>query len=259
MRDSAIIDDESRCERVPPLTIIPPMSYSGLLIVIGAAAGLVTGCASAGSSDPGNNGVDASVPVDAPRPIDGPSTTPPIDAPVTPPVDAPPGCTMMNINVLANPAFDMTPIGMGWVAAPIDPMYPIITADGTLVQSAPNKAWMGGLARANANDTLHQDFTVPAGATALRLAGFYEVRTQELFGVYDRAKVELTTTAGTLIQQAFAVDNNGATTAWTPLAFNFSTAHAGETVRLRLSTTSDTTDSTSFFFDSLSMSATVCQ
>jgi len=234
------------------------MSYSGLLIVFGAAAGLVTGCASAGSPQQ-DNGVDAGVPVDAPRPIDGPDTTPPIDAPITQPIDAPPGCTMMNINLLANPAFDMTPVGMGWVQAPIDPLYPIITPDGTLVQSAPNKAWMGGLARANANDTLHQDFTVPAGATALRLAGHYEVRTQELFGVYDRAKVELTQTSGTLIQQAFAVDNSSPTTAWTPLAFNFSTPHAGETVRLRLSTTSDTTDSTSFFFDSLSVTATVCQ
>jgi len=234
------------------------MSYSGLLIVFGAAAGLVTGCASAGAPQQ-DNGVDAGTGVDAPRPIDGPSTTPPIDAPGNPPVDAPPACTMMNINLLTNPSFDMTPMGMGWVEAPIDPMYPIITADGTLVQSAPNKAWMGGLARANANDTLHQDITVPAGATALRLAGFYEVRTQELFGVYDRAKIELVTTGGTLIQQAFAVDNNGDTTAWTPLAFNFSSAHAGQTVRLRLSTASDTTDSTSFFFDSLSVTATVCQ
>jgi hypothetical protein len=233
------------------------MSYSGLLIVFGAAAGLVTGCASASSQQ--DNGVDASVAVDAPRPIDGPSTQPPIDAPNTPPIDSPPACTPMNINLLANPAFDMTPLGMGWVAAPIDPLYPIITADGTLVQSAPNKAWMGGLARANANDTLHQDFTVPAGATALRIAGFYEVRTQELFGVYDRAKVELAQTSGTLIQQVIAVDNSGATTAWTPLAFNVSTPHAGETLRLRLSTTSDTTDSTSFFFDSLSVTATVCQ
>jgi len=235
------------------------MSYSGLLIVFGAAAGLVTGCASAGAPQQ-DNGVDASVAVDAPRSIDGPDTTPPIDAPATQPIDAPPaGCTMMNINLLANPAFDMTPMGMGWVEAPIDPLYPIITADGTLVQSAPNKAWMGGLARANANDTLHQDFTVPAGTTALRLAGFYEVRTQELFGVYDRAKIELVQTTGTLIQLAFAVDNNGSTTAWTPLAFNFSSPHAGATIRLRLSTTSDSTDSTSFFFDSLSVTATVCQ
>jgi len=231
------------------------MSYSELLIVFGTAAGLVTGCASA--SSPLENGVDASVTTDAPRAIDAPPGT--VDAPITPPIDAPPGCTVTTINLLTNPSFDMTPMGMGWVQAPIDPMYPIITADGTLVKSAPNKAWMGGLARANANDTLYQEVTVPAGATALSLKGFYEVRTQELFGAYDRGKVELVQTGGALIQQAFATDNTNATTAWTSLAFNFSTPHAGETLRLRLSTASDTTDVTSFFFDSLELNATVCQ
>jgi hypothetical protein len=236
------------------------MSYSGLLIAFATAAGLVSGCASAGSAL--DEGVDAGVTPDAPRSIDAPITPPidaPIDAPITPPIDAPPGCTTMTINLLANPSFDMTPIGMGWVEAPIDPMYPIITADGTLVQSAPNKAWMGGLARANANDTLYQEVTVPAGATALRVEGFYEVRTQELFGVYDRGKVELVQPGGALIQQAFATDNTSATTAWTPFAFNFSSPQAGATVRLRLSTASDATDSTSFFFDSLKLNATVCQ
>lgn len=237
------------------------MSYSGFLIGFATAAGLVTGCASAGSALDEGGDVDAAVTPtpDAPRSIDAPSTTPPIDAPVTPPIDAPAGCTTMTINLLANPAFDVTPVGTGWVQAPIDPLYPIITPDGTLVQSAPNKAWMAGLARANASDTLHQDVAVPAGATALRLEGFYETRTQELFGPYDRAKVELVTTGGTLIEQAFATDNTFPTTAWTALAFNFSSPQAGTTVRLRLSTTSDTTDSTSFFFDSLKLNATVCQ
>jgi len=233
------------------------MSYSGLLIVFGTAAGLVTGCASAGSSL--DNGDDGGGTPDAPRSIDAPPGTPTIDAPITPPIDAPPSCTVMTINLLSNPAFDMTPMGMGWVQAPIDPLYPIITADGTLVKSAPNKAWMGGLARANANDTLYQEVTVPAGTTALALKGFYEVRTQELFGVYDRGKIELVQPGGTLIQQAFATDNTNATTAWTSLAFNFSTPHAGETVRVRLSTASDATDVTSFFFDSLELNATVCQ
>ena len=231
------------------------MSYSGLLIVLGTAAGVVTGCASASSSQ--DNGVDASVTADAPRSIDAPPGT--IDAPITPPIDAPPGCTVTTINLLTNPSFDMTPMGMGWIEAPIDPLYPIITADGTLVKSAPNKAWMGGLARANANDTLYQEVAVPAGTTALALKGFYEVRTQELFGAYDRGKVELVQPGGTLIQQAIEIDNTDATTAWTALAFTFSAPHAGQTVRLRLSTASDTTDVTSFFFDSLELNATVCQ
>lgn len=235
------------------------MSYSGILIAFASAAGVVSGCASAGSALDEQR-VDASVAADAPNTptVDAP-ITPAIDAPITPAIDAPPACTVTTTNLLANPSFDMTPIGMGWVQAPIDPMYPIITADGTLVQSAPNKAWMAGLARANANDTLYQDVTVPAGTTALALTGFYEVRTQEPFGVYDRAKIELVQTGGTLIQQAFAKDNSNPTTAWTAIQFTFAAPYAGQTVRLRLSTASDSTDATSFFFDSLALTATSCQ
>ncbi len=237
------------------------MSYPGLLIAFATAAGLVGGCASAGSAleetvdaPPGTPTVDAPITPAIDAPI-----TPAIDAPITPAIDAPGPCTVTTTNLLINASFDGTPVGTGWVQAPIDPLYPIITADGTLVQSAPNKAWMAGLARANANDTLYQDITVPAGATALALTGYYEIRTQELVGVFDRAKIELVQTGGALIQQAFAKDNTHATTAWTALQFTFATPHAGETIRLRLSTTSDPTDSTSVFFDSLALTATICQ
>lgn len=237
------------------------MSYSGLLIAFVSAAGLVTGCASAGSS------LDEPVDASTTPTTDAPSTptvdapiTPNIDAPITPPIDAPAQCTVMTRNLLTNPSFDATPIGTGWVQAPIDPLYPIITADGTLVQSAPNKAWMAGLARANANDTLHQDVTVPAGTTALALTGYYEIRTQELGGtVYDRAKIELVQTGGALIQEAFNKGNPNATTAFTALQFTFAMPHAGETLRLRLSTASDSTYTTSFYFDSLALTATYCQ
>jgi hypothetical protein len=236
------------------------MSYSGLLIAFATAAGLVGGCASAGSALDETVDAPPGTTVDAPpgTTVDAP-ITPAIDAPITPAIDAPAPCTVTTTNLLVNPSFDATPVGTGWVQTPIDPVYPIITADGTLVQSAPNKAWMAGIARANANDTLYQDVTVPAGATALALTGYYEIRTQELGGVYDRAKIELVQTGGTLIQQAFAKDNSNATTAWTALQFTFATPHAGETIRLRLSTASDPTDSTSFFFDSLALNATVCQ
>ncbi|MBA3456264.1 MAG: hypothetical protein H0T42_24400 [Deltaproteobacteria bacterium] len=235
------------------------MSYPARLIAFATSASLVIGCASAGSALD-EAPVDAGVKVDAPTgpTVDAPLTLP-IDAPISPPIDAPPACTTTTTNLLTNPAFDMTPLGMGWVQTPIDPLYPIITPDGTLVQSAPNKAWMAGLARANANDSIYQQVTVPAGTTSLVLTGFYEIRTQEFIGVYDRAKIELVQPGGALIQQAFAKDNSHATTAWTPLSFTFSAPHAGATVRLRLSTASDSTDSTSFFFDSLALTATSCQ
>lgn len=238
------------------------MSYTGLLIAFATTAGLVSGCASAGSAldeqvdaAPGKPTIDA--PPGTPT-VDAP-ITPAIDAPITPAIDAPPPCTVMTRNLLTNPSFDLTPVGTGWVEAPIDPLYPIVTADGTLVHSAPNKAWMAGFARANANDTLHQDVAVPAGTTALALTGFYEIRTQEVGVAVDRAKIELVQTGGTLIQQAFAKDNTNGTTTWTALQFTFAAPHAGQTVRLRLSTASNSTNATSFYFDSLALTATYCQ
>jgi hypothetical protein len=179
----------------------------------------------------------------------------------TTPPDAPPnGCTTTTRNLLTNPAFDMTPVGMAWTQAPIDPAYPIITADGTLVQSAPNKAWLGGLARTPADDSLYQDVMVPPGTTSLVLTGFYEIRTGELINLpYDTVDVLLTTTSGTTLQSALALDNSDKTTAWAPLNVTFAQTYAGQTVRLRFQSSSDDTYATSFFFDSLALTATYCQ
>lgn len=236
------------------MRIIPAMSNMGSLIVLAAAAGLA-GCASAGSSldgvdGGGGGGVDAGT-------SDAPTGT--VDAPQVTPADAPAPCTVMTRNLLTNENFDMTPIGTGWVEAPINAMYPIITADGTLVQSLPNKAWLGGIAQA-ASDSLYQDVMIPASTTSLVLTGYYEIRTGELpIFAFDRGTVELTTPTGTPLQQVLALDNRDATTGWTAINHTFTSPHAGQTVRLRLGTTSDATNPTSFFFDSLALTATYCE
>lgn len=226
------------------------MSYRMLML-----AALLGGCATAGSSSP-DNGVDASTKTDG-RPQaqpDAPTVQPQIDAPSG-------GCTPTVTELMINGSFDGSPIGTGWTAAPINATYPIVTAqDGVAEQSPVNKAWMGGLAQANANDSLYQDIAVPAGATQIVLTGFYDVRTAELGStVYDSGKVELVQTSGALIESVKTLDNAHATTTWTALNHPVTAAVAGQTVRLRFSTASDTTYTTSFYFDSLSLKATVCQ
>ncbi len=226
------------------------MSYRGLLFVVVTTA---AGCASAsygGDSPDAGPGADGRPPADAPSGIDAPVTSP----------DAPTGCQTMTRNLLTNPAFDMTPIGTGWTQTPINATYPIITADGTIVQSTPNKAWMGGLAQANAIDSLYQDVMVPAGTTSLVLTGFYEIRSGELLNLpYDYVDVDLTTTTGTVLQSVLALDNSDKTTAWTPINVTFTQAYAGQTVRLRFQSESDDSYATSFYFDSLALTATYCQ
>lgn len=232
------------------------MSYSAFLALTLAAA---TGCASAGvglESDAGGGGggrVDGGS-----NPIPNVDAAPPIDAP--PLVDAPAGCNAMTTQLLINGNFDATPLGMGWTATPINATYPLITPDGTLVETAPNKAWMGGLEASPNVDELHQDVMVPAGTTMLALTGYYQVRSGELFPLpIDFIDVQLTTPTGTLLESVLALDNGDTTTQWTPISKTFTQPYAGQMVRVHVTTDSDSTDPTSFFLDSLALTATKCQ
>ena len=208
----------------------------------------LAGCATAGNGEQEQQRTpDASVTVDAP--------------PDTPP---PPPCTASAMTqLLANPAFDATPAGMGWTQAPINPTYPIVTSDDGLAEQSPSrKAWMGGYAQAGANDQLHQDFTVPMSTAALVVKGFYGVGTTEpgTAAVKDTATVQLADPAGAVIDSVLAVDNKMPTTTWQPINRTVPNAAAlsGKTVRLLFKSSNDATAHTNFFFDSMTVTATHC-
>lgn len=166
----------------------------------------------------------------------------------------------MTTELLVNGNFDTTPLGTGWTATPINATYPIVTADGTLKETAPNIAWMGGLEATPNTDELHQDVMVPAGTTMLALTGYYQIRSGDIpFLPIDYIDVQLTTTTGTMLESVLALDNTDATTQWTPISKTFAMPYAGQMVRLHVTTDSDDTDATSFFLDSLALTATKCQ
>lgn len=215
-----------------------------LYVRLALAASALTGCATAERSV---GTEDASVASDS-----------------SPGIDAPPACTVMTTNLLVNPAFDATPAGTGWQQTPIDAMYPLVTdQDGVVTaESGTFRAWMGGflVAPASNKDVLSQDVAIPAGTTALAVRGVYDLRTDESDTlVYDTATIELTTTSDTQLELIQSLDDNGATTAWTPFSKTFTGSYGGMTVRLRFSTASDQYDVTSFFFDSITLDATYCQ
>ena len=216
----------------------------------------VAGCAQARSRGDSEE-IDASVSQDGSM-----SST---DARADAGVDAPPGgCVTMTRNVLRNGGFEATPVGTDWNATPIDSNFPLITSDagGVAAQSPAYRAWMGGLERTAASnkDVLYQDVTLPAMVSKLELKGYYEIRTGEIgTSVYDRATVELTSMTNTQLELIKALDDNGATTAWTLFTKTFTGTYSGQTVRIRLSTASDSYDPTSFFFDTLELNATYCQ
>lgn len=208
--------------------------------------------------------IDAA-PIDAPPPvIDAPP--PMIDAP-PPMVDAavpPDACVPVVTELLANGAFDASPLGTGWVQSPYDSSLPIITSDdGPVEHTAPNKAWLGGFESDfldTADDQMYQQVTVPAGTTQLVLTGVYWVGTDETPGttIYDAATVAFTQTNGTLIVNAMSLTNLTPTAGWTPIEYVVPANLSGQTIRLRFASTNDFLNATSFWFDTLSLKATHC-
>ncbi|MBL9016981.1 MAG: hypothetical protein JNL83_22520 [Myxococcales bacterium] len=217
---------------------------------------LVTACAQAGQSQPQGQ-------VDAP-----PGTTPDaqIDAPMMggeAGIDTPGPCTPMMVNLLQNGNFETQPLATGWTETRYQ-NEPIVRADGTIVaQSGTVRAWLGGVLGgigAAATDALHQDVAVPASATNIVITGFYDVRTGETGTTqYDTASFAITSTGGAVLQQVQALSNAAPTTAWTAINVPVTANIAGQTVRLRLASSNDFTAATSFYFDTLALTATVCQ
>lgn len=183
----------------------------------------------------------------------------PIDAPPQQPIDA--SCTPVEMELLTNGNFDDASLGTGWTQTPIvagDLLIVDGSEAGLTADTTPDVVWMGGYARSGNNtDILFQDVTIPAGTTTLVLTGSYEMSSQELGGSFDIATIELASTSNSSLERALDIDNSDEPVAWTPFSKTFTTTHAGETVRVRLTTTGDNTNSTAFFFDSLSLKATV--
>lgn len=182
------------------------------------------------------------------------------DAAVTPP-DGSTGCTTMTRDLLANGNLDGTPVGTGWTAMPAVATDQLVTPnDGVPEQTAPNKAWLGGIAQANATDVLYQDVMVPASTTMLVLTGYFDVRTSEIgTTVYDTGKAEITQTSGTLIEAVLSLDNAHPQTAWQAINHPVAATVAGQTIRIRLSSKNDGLNATSFYFDTLALQATYCE
>jgi len=241
----------------------------GATLAIAVSVSMLGGCARgsvAASDDGGAPSADAAVRIDA-RPST-PDAPPPPDAPPDappPPPDAPPDapappCIPVTTQLLANPQLDWEPVGTSWGQQIIKPGYPLITSQDNLVapveHTAPYKAWLGGFAGNAVTDVLYQDVTIPAATSQLVLTGFYAVRTDETTGTtYDTATASLTQTGGSLIATALSLSNLTPRTGWALFSYTFPQGLSGQQLRVRFSSTNDGARPTSFFFDSLALTA----
>ena len=216
-----------------------------------APLALLVGCASAGRDRPGAH-VDGGISLH--------DSAPAIDSPPFP--DAPAGCVMQMRDLLANGNFDGSPLGTGWTQS--DPSL-VTPQDGVPEQSAPNKAWLGGVLGplgGTVSDGMYQDVAVPATTTALTLTGFFDVRSGENPAdptVFDVGAAELVTPGGTVLEAIGSYDNTTTQTGWVPISHTFTSNVAGQTVRLRFTSTNDEVFATSFYFDTLALQASFCQ
>jgi hypothetical protein len=259
--------------------------------VLAAWSLVVGGCAAAGGFGADDAGgtrptADAPAAADAARVIDGraidaavdarPIDAEPIDAPPDArPIDAPPdACVPQVTQLLLNPAFDLTPVGSDWDQHPIPNIpggpYPLITGEGEPPQSAPEQAFLGGIDGddadpevAHVTDELFQQVTIPANTTQLVVSGFYFVASEEDPGdptVFDTGDAAMLSTSGTLIEDVLSLTNVTAAsmTGYVTFSHTFTTDLAGQTVRLRFTSTNDEINPTAFYFDTLSLEATAC-
>jgi hypothetical protein len=215
---------------------------------VALAALALTGCASAGSEAPL---IDADQGSDAPVQIDA-----------APMIDAAPVCTTPTTsNILTNPAFDLTPVGMGWTETQIANNAIIVNNAPVGSDTSPNVAWMGGIAQTNATDALDQMLVIPASTTAITLTARYFIATGETVANTDTVKIGIQPMTGTTyIGPTFDATNSMATTAYTNLSITLPAAMlAGQTVRVHLTSTSgNASGNTNFFIDTLALNATYC-
>lgn len=231
------------------------MSYRRFAVVLAT----MTGCASA---VPAQDGVDGGgvIGTDGAPQVDG---GPGVDAPVTTP-DAPGGCTVVTRNLLTNGNFDTAPLGSGWTATPIATGDTLVasTADTSVVQSVPNTAWLGGLTASSGTvtDVLYQEVTIPASTTTLTFTGFQQVRSNEIFPLgFDFAFLDLVSTSNAPLEAIVALEDGDDGSTWVPISYAVPAPYAGQTVRVRMTSTNDGSYATSFFFDTLALNATFCE
>lgn len=209
--------------------------------------------------------IDSPPPIDSPLPIDSP---PPIDGAIDAPTAQPDACVPGSTQFLTNPGFDTGP--GTWQEVPItDPdgvPFPIVVTapTGFPAQTPGYIAWLGGIfafqvQQFSVTDEIYQIVGIAPGATGLMLSGYWAVDTAEAADgdATDTFTLEIRSTTGALLQQILVLNNTAQVNpAWTAFSVPITANIAGQNVRIRATSTNDLTLATSFFLDSLSLSAT---
>ncbi|MBZ0248421.1 MAG: hypothetical protein K8F93_02085, partial [Burkholderiales bacterium] len=128
----------------------------------------------------------------------------------------------------------------------------IITSDATRARTGSGVAWFGGYD--NATDSLTQTVTIPANATVATLRFWWRITTAETVpGAWDELRVQVLNSGGTVLQTLVTYSNQNAGGSWSQSDGYSLLAYAGQTVRLRFLATTDSSLSTSFYVDDITL------
>jgi len=162
-----------------------------------------------------------------------------------------------SVQLLGNPNFDTN--AYGWIEDS-GAGYPLVTTPPIAAQTSPYVLWEGGYD--NASDDCYQTVTIPAGTTSISYSFYYLVGTNEDptaagYDFMDAYIFDPTTNNGQQLLELSNVDDNGSTL-WQRFSTSLPTALAGQSWQFGFITTTDTTNFTNFFVDTVSLSVSAC-
>jgi hypothetical protein len=181
----------------------------------------------------------AASPTNTPTSAPNPTTTP-IPTPVPPTPTPVPGGT----NVVQNPGFESGP-NVAWIDTSSGG-YEII--DTTRPRTGAYSAYFCDYNYCT--DTLQQQITVPANGTLTYY--WYQTSSEGTTTAYDYLHVRVYSTGGTLLATLRTWSNRNTRGVWSLDTLSVS-AYAGQTIRLRFVSTTDSSLRTAFFVDDVAV------
>jgi hypothetical protein len=126
--------------------------------------------------------------------------------------------------------------------------------DTTRPHTGAYSAYLGGYS--NAVDTIYQQITIPAGATSASLSYWWYMTTAETSHPWDYLYTRILNTSGTTLATLQTLNDGSTASTCVHPSFDL-TAYKGQTIRVYFRATNDSSLSTSFFVDDVSVN--ICQ
>lgn len=163
-------------------------------------------------------------------------------------------CTPTWQNILVNGSFDL--------GVPPWTQTSMIIRDAASLPFNPQAgthAAMLGIGN-NANDVIVQTVTIPASATGLRVRGYQCFVTEDPIEDTDTFRATLETPGGAVLETLLDITNTDTAPIcfWTSFTWTAATAHAGQTIVLRMRATTNIAFLTRFVVDTMSLEYLGC-